>query len=84
MSLWAILGGFFSGIITRASTLLAVFWLGKNVEKNKALEREIEQGRKDVERAKEMQRAEEAVRTLSDSALDERLSRFSRKRSTKP
>jgi Flp pilus assembly protein TadB len=62
----------FLGILNASIKWFAVFMWGRKAAEAKEL-------RHDVERAKEAQRAEDAVRVLTDHELDERLQRFSRK-----
>jgi hypothetical protein len=71
---WGFIGGLFSGLLAKVLMLLGVYRAGQLAERNNELER-------DLERASEAQRAEDAVRRLGDDVLNERLRPFSRPKS---
>ena len=63
----------FLGLLNAGIKWIAVYSWGRKAAESKELSR-------DIERAKEAQRAEDAIRTLTDSELDERLHKFARRK----
>lgn len=77
--IWQAIGGFLASLTAKLAAFLAAFKLGQTTERSKALEKEIERGKRELDRASEAKRNEAAMRQSSDAELDSGLRKYARR-----